>query len=128
MVDELVHTPPLVPSLSAIVAPLHKDTGPAIGKGNGFTVMVFVADEDPHVFVTVYIILSIPATTPVTKPHETVAFVLLVLHAPPATISVKAIDAPTHTLDSPVIMPAEGSVITVIVFIEVATPHEVVTL
>ena len=40
----LVHVPPVMPSLSVMLAPLHTESGPAIGSGTGFTVTVTVPD------------------------------------------------------------------------------------
>ena len=34
------HVPPVVPSESAIVAPIHTTPGPVISDGNGFTVAI----------------------------------------------------------------------------------------
>lgn len=72
---------------------------------------------------------SVPAVTPVTMPvGSTVAFVLLLLHMPPAMPSVNEIDEATHTLDGPAIVPASGKGFTRIDLVAVAVPHTVVTL
>ena len=67
--------------------------------------------------------VSAPAVTPVTTPPETVALILLLLHVPPVTPSVKVIAEPAHTLDAPVILPAFGVGFTVMVLVTVAVPQ-----
>ena len=57
----------------------------------------------------------VPVPTPVTMPEEpTVATLLLVLlHVPPDMASVRLIVAPVQTSDGPVIIPADGGILTV---------------
>ena len=91
------------------------------------TDIIFEATAVPQTFVTVYLIVSVPAAAPVTTPADTLA-VLLLLHAPPVDASVKVIVEPTHTLESPVIVPASGNGLMVISFVVVAVPHILVTV
>ena len=68
-----------------------------------------------------------PGVTPVTMPPTTVAFPLLVVHAPPLTVDVSVLDAKTHTVDGPLIVPALGSGLTVKGLVAVAVPQPLVT-
>jgi hypothetical protein len=72
--------------------------------------------------------VSTPAVVPETTPPATVALLLLALHAPPAAASVNVIDEPTQTVDGPVMLPAFGNELTVMVFVAVAVPHPLVTV
>ena len=73
------------------------------------TVLVAVAFEQPPVPVTVYVIVAVPAATPVTTPEEfTVATaVLLDVQAPPETVEEKVVVEPTQILCVPERVPAE---------------------
>jgi hypothetical protein len=103
----LVHTPPGVASVSAIVEPRQTAVAPVIADGSAaaVTVMDLVTVTDPHAPTTVYEILVVPAAAPVTIPERpTVAIaVLALLHAPPEVASVSGVVAPTHKDDAPVI-------------------------
>ena len=56
-----------------------------------------------------------PTATPVTRPSvPTVALAVLVLvQAPPATKSERVIEAPPQTVETPLMLPAEGVALTV---------------
>ena len=69
-------------------------------------VTAFDAVAVPHKFVTVYVIVSIPALSPVTELPATSPWPLLPLQVPPATVSVRTATEPIHTFDGPVITPA----------------------
>ncbi len=56
------------------------------------------------------------------------ALVLVLLHNPPATLSVNIIDEVTHTLDAPVMLLVFGAGFTIMACIAVAGPHELVTV
>jgi hypothetical protein len=125
-----LHAPPATPSDNVIdeltqtlEAP---DIVPAFGKG--LTVIVFLAIAVPQLPETVYMIVSMPAVTPVAIPPEIVACALLALQAPPVATSVNVIDEPTHTPEGPVMLPAFGNALTVTVFVAVAVPHPLVTV
>ena len=72
--------------------------------------------------------MSVPAATPPAMPAGlTAAFPFTALHAPPDTVSVRGVDEPTHTLESPEIVPAAGNGLTVTVLVIVAVPHALKT-
>lgn len=60
---------------------------------------------------------AVPAVTPVTKPvpKPTVAFVLLLVHVPPATGCDSVVLPPTHIVYVPVTGAGAGKTVTVIV-------------
>jgi hypothetical protein len=72
----------------------------------------------------------VPAATPVTTPaDETVALaVLLLLHEPPDTVSLKVIVAVSHTADEPEMEPASGDRSTEMFIVAVAEPQPLVTV
>ena len=72
--------------------------------------------------------MAVPFDTPVTEPVLlTVATaVLLLLHVPPPTASVRDIVEPVHTTDGPLMLPAVAVRLTVIAAVVVAVPQEVV--
>lgn len=72
--------------------------------------------------------VTVPATTPVTEPPDTVATdVLSLLHTPPTVMSVSVMDEDSQTDDRPVIVPDTGSGFTVTVAVATAVPQELVT-
>lgn len=71
--------------------------------------------------------VAVPGVIPVTVPPVTEAFVLLLLHTPPGAISVNVIEDPSHTLPGPLMVPASGNGLTVIILVATAVPHELVT-
>ena len=108
---ELDHVPPVISSDNDTGALTQIAVGPEIGSAMAVLVMViiFLAVSAPHEFVTLYIIVSMPDTLPVTTPEkETVAFVLLTNQVPPETTSVSETLLPVQTVDGPVMEPAEG--------------------
>ena len=111
----LLHEPPGADSDKVIDEPAHTLVNPDIlpAYGSALTAIGFVATALPQELVTVYLIVSTPPDTPVTKPPDTVALPLLLLHRPPAAPSVSVIDAPWHTLEAPLIVPATGANCTV---------------
>ena len=67
--------------------------------------------------------------TPVTIPEEPmVILLLLTLQVPPIATSVNEMDKPTHTLPGPVMVPAFGNGLTVIVVVAEAVPQPLVTV
>ena len=72
--------------------------------------------------------IEVPVETPVTVPPATEAWLLLLLHAPPVAGSVSTIAAPITTVEGPDIVPADGTSVTVIVFVAAVTPHPLVTV
>jgi hypothetical protein len=84
------------------------------GLFNTFTTALAELEHAP--FVTVYVIVVVPAFRPVTIPElETVAMKLFVLvHVPLIVELVKLIVPPSHTLFAPVIAATAGMVLVVI--------------
>src|SRR6185312_16400144 len=110
----LLHVPPVLPvEVKLMLAPVHTDEGPLMvpASSSGLTVMVVTAVADPQVAVdTVYVIVVVPAATPVTRPVDafTVAAAgLLLIQVPPTLpVLVRLIAKPAHTVGPPVIVPA----------------------
>ncbi len=68
--------------------------------------------------------VSSPIVTPVTMPlGVTVALALLLLHTPPAVASLSVINAPVHTTEEPVMLPADGGPLTVTVAVTADVPQ-----
>ena len=124
--------PDAVTSESVIVSPVHTDEGPVIVPAEGevttVTFIVVVADPQETV-VSVNVIVVVPALTPYTTPvvEPTVpTAVLLLLHVPvppDAVASASGIVDPAHTEVGPVIVPALGDALTVILVVVVADPQ-----
>ena len=110
-VEVLVQTPPEVTSVSVVVAPTQTAGVPVIAATEGAppTVIVFVATTVPQLPEIEYEITTVPAETPVTTPElATVAIDGEALdQLPPEIESASVIDAPTQTVDGPVIVPAD---------------------
>ena len=65
--------------------------------------------------------VAVPPDTPVSKPDEEPIVeitVLLLLHVPPVTASLKVVVKPAHTLDAPEIAIGEGLTVTVVVVVQ----------
>jgi len=108
----LLHVPPVVVLVNVVDAPRHTNVVPDITAGSGFTVSCIVCKQP---FDNVYVIVGIPAATPVTTPDEepTVASAgLPLVHVPPNTEFSKDAVAPTHTFAVPVIVAGEMFTIT----------------
>ena len=107
----LLHVPPPVASLNVVENPLHIVNVPVIAAGTGFTVAAAVVMQPVG---KAYVIVGLPAATPVTMPLPvpTVAKpVLLLLHVPPVVPSLSVVVWLTQT-DMVPVMPA-GSGLTV---------------
>jgi hypothetical protein len=116
----LTQTPAGVLLLSAVVAPTQTVLAPVIGPttGNAFTVTTAVCEvAQPLALVTVYVIVTVPAATPVTSPVLLTAATAasLLVHTPPGVVLLKAVTAPTHTAISPVMGFTTGVALTVTV-------------
>ena len=73
--------------------------------------------------------VAVPAEIPLTMPvAETEALALPLLHTPPDTVSVRAIEAASQTTSGPLIAPALGSGFTVIILLAAAVPQLLVTV
>ncbi len=103
-----LHAPPPVALVSAVVAPMHTLSDPAIAAGVMFTVITRVAIQPDGI---TYDIVDVPAATPVRSPDDasTVATAMLpLLHAPPGMAFASVTSAPTHTEAGPVMAPGVG--------------------
>jgi hypothetical protein len=99
----LVHVPGLDASVSVEVRPTHTFVVPPIAAGNAFTVIGVVTEQPVGI---VYIILGVPADTPVTMPDEAPAVAcpgLLLVHVPPTVASLSVVVWPTQTTGVPVV-------------------------
>ena len=97
----LIHVPPAGEPVRATVEPMQIVPPPPDIVALDETVIVFVTNEVP----TVYVITTVPTETPVTTPVElTVATEgLLLLQVPPGVLSDSAMVEPTQTPEAPVI-------------------------
>jgi hypothetical protein len=103
-----------------VVAPAHRVSIPVVGTGNASTFITLVVRQPVG---NVYVIMVVPAFTPVMLPLTSSASAILsslLLHVPPPTFDKVAV-AFTHTLEDPEI--AEGSGFTLITAVAVATPQ-----
>jgi hypothetical protein len=123
----VLHVPPGVASVKAVVRPTHTLGVPVMpATADVFTVTTLVAVAVPQPLVTAYDIVTVPTVTPVNRPPETVALPLLALHVPPATASDSVMFDPMFTLDGPDIVPADTA-FTVTTNVATAAPQPVVT-
>ena len=102
--------PAVAVSVSVIASLTHTTPGPVMipASGNGAIFTILLVALVPQLFEKKYVIVSIPADSPVIRPPDMDAVPLLVFHKPPATLSVNSVVAPpAHTVDRPVI--ASGS-------------------
>jgi hypothetical protein len=110
-VAELLHIPPVVADARVSRRPTHKLRSPVIGAGAGSTVIENVTKQ---LVVAVNVIVAVPAETPVTVPDTltdaTDGLLLLQLPLPEAN---KVVVCPTQTKGKPVILPGNGTTVTV---------------
>jgi hypothetical protein len=122
-VFELLQLPPVAASVSWVVAPPHTVKVPVIVPAviEELTVTIFVAEALPQLFVTAYVIVAVPAETPVTIPVlPTVATpVAPELHTPPLTASLSVMGVLVQSMDAPEMLPAPGNAFTVITVVNV---------
>lgn len=73
--------------------------------------------------------VATPALTPVTIPAVPIdARALLLLHAPPLTVSDNVMVAPVHTAVGPDMVPGDNDVPIVMVFVAIEVPHPLATV
>jgi len=133
--DAELHTPPVVASVSGVVAPpAHTVAVPAIAEGVagiGVTLTVNVEDVVPQPFVREYVMVVVPAATVVSTPlvEPMVATTALLLLQVPPVISSDRLDAsePMQTVAGPLIGSTLAVVVMVMTFSAVSAPHEFVT-
>jgi hypothetical protein len=102
-------------SFRVVVVPGHTTSDPVIAPGSGFTVTTAVIE---HPVGAVYVIVVVPASTPVAMPLGLTVATLPVLlaHVPPAVASASVVVRPAHTVIVPVMVAGNGlTVITVVV-------------
>lgn len=107
----LVQLPPLVVQLSGVVCPVHNAVLPVMAAGE---VLVEVVLYTAQLAPSEYVMVAVPALTPVTRPEDepTVAKpVDPLVHTPPDMASVNEVLRPAHTLVAPEMGP--GAVVTV---------------
>jgi hypothetical protein len=108
----LIHTPPASKSVKVAVAPMQTNVGPPIGAGMGLTVTIAVTLQLP----IAYLIVAVPADTPVTMPPTTEAIVpSLVVHVPPDGEELSVVVLAMQTVKVPVMEEGEVSTVTVAV-------------
>ncbi|WP_345078726.1 hypothetical protein [Nemorincola caseinilytica] len=100
----LVHVPPVVAEDNVVVAPIHTDRVPVIVAGAAITVTIAVLMQ-PNLL---YVILAVPAPTPVATPVDALIVatpVLLLLHVPPEGVQERELVLPSQKDIVPVIGP-----------------------
>jgi hypothetical protein len=111
----LVQLPPLVPSLSVSVDPLHNTVPPRIL----LTVLTVTVVRTVQPVAVVYVITLVPDMTPVTVPSvPTVTFPLLALQVPPPVVSLSITEEPAHTAAGVPRIAEAGLTVTVITFVQ----------
>jgi hypothetical protein len=110
--------PPVVPSVSVVVAPTQTVDAPPIDVGEGLTVTGFVAAQLPPVE---NVIIAVPADTPNTTPPvepTDATSVLLLLHVPPDEVSLNVAVDPEQNPETPLIAPGAEWILTTVVSIQ----------
>ena len=123
VVVTLLHTPPPVASDNVSVKPSQIGALPRIAAGNGFTVTIAVCKQPVP---NSYVIIAVPADTPVTPPVALTVAEPVLLHVPLPVASVKLVVEPTQTLSVPVIAAGAGFTVTTVVV--VIDPHAFVAV
>ena len=101
----LVQTPPVGVLVNVSAVPAQRLVLPEIADGAAFTVITVVLWQ-PDV-VTLYVIVAVPALTPVIIPEVLlmVATVIsLLLHVPPDVVLLSKADDPSHTVVVPLML------------------------
>ena len=127
-----VHTPPVavvpiavIPLTQMLSAPLNV---PASGRG--VTVIKWPAEAEPQlVELTVYNMVTVSAAIAVRLPDasDDTTEVLKLLNTPPGMSDDSVAVPPTQRLDGPLIVPASGSGLTVIICVSALVPQLLVT-
>jgi len=93
---------------------------PAIGAAVTVTVLVSVALAQPPVPTLVYVMVAVPAATPVIKPDEALIVAIEVAEddqEPPVTVELNVVVNPVQTAWLPLNVPAVGAAVTVTVLV-----------
>ena len=112
----ILHTPPVTPSLSRVVAPVHTTVVPVIVPGDeAATVSSAVASvPQPVEYVIVAFPELLPETIPLAGPIVATELLLL-LQVPPVTASLNVVVNPVHTFSDPIIVPGAGVIVITLV-------------
>jgi hypothetical protein len=116
-VDELTHVPPVVVLARVVILPSHTTAVPVIVAGSAFTVRtVEVVQPEPRA----YVIVVVPAATPVTTPDASiVAFAgVPLVHVPPVVTLFNVVVRPSQTVSVPVIVAGSALTVTVAVVMQ----------
>ena len=128
----LLHAPPVTVLDKVIVESTQTDTGPDVllASGKGSTVTILMANTAPHIFVTPYEMVAVPAAMPDTMPvlPTTAINGLEELQVPPDTLAVSAVVVPVHTAAEPDMRPAAGAVLTLKTVVTADEPQPAVTV
>jgi hypothetical protein len=127
---ERLQVPPVTVDDNVVSAPTHTAVLPvsAPADGTGSTNILAVSTSVPHTLVNVYNIVSRPVLTPVTMPEElTPAWVLVLLHKPPVSVSLSVITEPVQTLSAPDMDPLPTVGYTVMILSVTPVPQEPTT-
>ena len=124
----LLQRPPTTVLLYIVVLPEHRDARPAIvpALGSVVTFIILVTVVDVQLLLTVYMMVSVPGEIPVTIPPLTAAAALLALQIPPGTVFDKVMVEPVHTLEEPVMLPALGAGVILMILVTTAVPQPLV--
>ncbi len=116
-----VHTPPDVVLVKIVLEPIHAFVVPPIAAsvGNAVTLTVACAFDVQPFVVTVYVIVAVPADTPVTTPVELTEAIAALddVQTPFAVALASAVVEPEHTSVVPVIAATTGIALTVTVVV-----------
>ena len=119
----LLHVPPTVAFVNVMELVIVTAAGPDIAATGAtvLTVIALVTIVVPQLFVTLYVIFTAPAATPLTTPVDAFTVAIDVdelVHVPPAVEFVRVVVAPVHTVDDPPIAANDGApLFTVIVIV-----------
>ena len=116
---DVVQTPPAVVLVKIVLEPIHAFVVPAIAAnvGKAFTLTVVCAFATHPFVVTVYVIVALPADSPVTTPFASTDAIVLSddVQTPPVVALVNAVVDPSQTSVVPVIAATTGIAFTVTV-------------
>ena len=111
------HVPPTLASLRVMKLLTHTTESPVIAGGSGNTVIVKVTE---HPVGSVYVMVSCPGPTPVTKPEVPIVatLVLLDVQTPPTELSDIVVVSCRHNVFFPVMTFGVGLTVTMAVAIQ----------
>jgi hypothetical protein len=115
----LLHVPPTLVLLSALLAVMQALSVPVIGLGDGFTTSTDVVLQP--VDVSVNVMTEVPELTPVATPVVAPIVAtdkLLLAHVPVPVELLSVVDISSHTLNVPVIVAGNGFTVTVLLIVQ----------